>query len=178
MGLDLAAQLSGLALPDGTTTSVTAPPPRGKTRSLVDDLARLDHVTSAVEGFLDDFRPHLVVMEGYAPGIRSSAAHRLAEIAGAVRLACHRAHAPLAIVAPNQVKAYATGRASARKSDMVLALYKRAALELGTEDEVDAWWLRAMGADHLGHPVATLPAAHRAVLDRISWPLTGQDVIA
>jgi hypothetical protein len=47
----------------------------------------------------------------------------------------------------------------------------RAGLVFPTEDECDAWWMRAMGWDWLGHPVVDLPKAQRAVLEKVKgWP--------
>lgn len=169
LGLDLAAECSGVALPDGSTAVITAPP-GASPRTLADNLDRMDFVTGAVEEYLEECRPTLVVLEDYAPGAKGASAHRLAEIGGCVRLACYRAGAALVLVGTRQVKQYATGKGTAQKSDMRLALYKRAAVEVPTEDEVDAWWLRAMGADALGAPLVDMPAASRSVLDRIAWP--------
>jgi Holliday junction resolvasome RuvABC endonuclease subunit len=181
LGLDLAAETSGYAwIVDGApgpVGTITAPKAAGKVRTLADNQARIDHVEASVKELLWTGRPHLVVLEDYAPGAKGSAAHRLAEIQGAVRLACYRARVPLVLVGIRQIKQYATGSGTATKSQMAVALFKRAGLEF-TEDEVDAWWAAAMGADHLGRPPVTMPAAHRATLDRIVWPVHGQDVIA
>ena len=170
LGLDLAAECSGVALPDGSTTTITAPRASGSPRTLADNLDRMDFVTGAVEELLEEHRPRLVVLEDYAPGAKGASAHRLAEVGGCVRLACYRARAALVLVGTRQAKLYATGKGTAQKSDMRLALYKRAGLEVPTEDEVDAWWLRAMGRDRLGSPVAVVPASHRRVLENITWP--------
>lgn len=178
IGLDLAANRSGVALPSGSTITLTAPAPaRRERRTYADDMARLDYLAEAVTDLIGAFPPDLVVLEDYAAKLRSAAAHRLAEISGAARLAFHRAGVPVALVGPTQVKQYATGHGMSSKDDMGTALADRAGLTLATHDEVDAWWLRAMGLDHLGHPPTILPPAQRAVLDRVTWPIIGQDVI-
>lgn len=170
VGLDLAAEQSGIAFPDdGTTAVITAAKVKGK-RTLADDLARLDRIAGYITDILAHYDVHLAVIEDYAPGIRSAAAHRLAEISGAVRLACWRAGVPIALVNPMHVKVYATGSSKATKSQMATAALKRAGLEFATEDECDAWWLRAMGLDALGHPVIDLPKTHRDALNKITWP--------
>lgn len=169
IGLDLAAEVTGVAGPGGTLV-IRAPKAAGKKRTLADDLARLDHIASQVAWILFRSTPDLIVIEDYAPGIRSAAAHRLAEVSGVVRLACHRAGAPIALVNPMHLKVYATGSSKATKSEMATSALKRAGLEFPTEDECDAWWLRAMGLDHLGCPPVDLPKAQRAALDKITWP--------
>lgn len=169
LGLDLAAECSGVALPDGSTLVIRAPRQADRRRrTLADDLARLDRVATVVEDLLDRWRPVLVVLEDYAPGIRSSAAHRLAEISGTVRRACWRAESALALVSPSQLKRYATGHGLASKQDMVDALAATGHPAPATHDETDAWWLWAMGRDYLGAPVADVGPARRAVLNRIT----------
>jgi hypothetical protein len=73
------------------------------------------------------------------------------------------------------VKKYATGRGNATKTDMAVALAKRAdGYELRDDNQVDAWWLGAMGRDHLGVPYVAMPATHRAALDKVTWPEVGR----
>jgi len=169
LGLDLAAELTGVAGPGGTML-IRAPKAAGKKRALNDDLQRLDHIASQIEEILFRATPELAVIEDYAPGIRSAAAHRLAEVGGVVRLTCHRAGVPIALVNPMHLKAYATGSSKATKSEMATSALKRAGLEFPTEDECDAFWLRLMGLDALGHPLVDLPKTHRAALAKVAWP--------
>lgn len=169
LGLDLAAELTGVAGPGGTMV-IRAPKAAGKKRTLADDLARLDHIASQIAWILLRARPDLAVIEDYAPGIRSAAAHRLAEVGGVVRHTCWRAGVPIALVNPMHLKVYATGSSKATKSEMATSALKRAGLEFPTEDECDAFWLRAMGLDQLGHPVVDLPKAQREALAKVVWP--------
>lgn len=171
MGLDLSAESTGVALADGRTMTVRAPKAAGKRRSLTDDLVRLSNAHEQIGIVLDD-QPDMVVIEDYAPGIRSAAAHRLAEIGGVVRLACYERGIPIALVNNQHLKIYAVGRANkVEKGDMRLAALKRTGAEQANDDECDAWWLRAMGLDHLGEPVAVMPADWRArSLDKVTWP--------
>lgn len=172
MGFDLSAESTGIALPDGRTFTIKAPKAAGKRRTLTDDLKRLNHIGAEL-GLVLAFQPaDLVVIEDYAPGIRSSAAHRLAEVGGVVRLACHRASVPIALVNPTHLKIYATGNSRADKGDMRISALKRAGIEFPNDDECDAWWLRAMGLDHLDLPPVDLPKINRAALDKVAWPHT------
>lgn len=176
IGLDLAAEASGFALPDGTTRTILAPKlkPSGRKRTLTDDLARLDHIAGQVATYLALHEVDLAVIEDYAAGIKSSAVHRLAEIGGAVRLACYRAGVPIALVNVQHLKIYATGKGGATKTQMGVAAHSRAGLEFRNEDECDAWWLRALGLDHFGHPVVDMPQLNRAVLAKVHWPLLAE----
>lgn len=168
-GIDLSAEATGIAYPDGTTETIHPPKPAGKTRTYADDMTRLAHIEDAVIYALIQ-APHLVVIEDYAAGIRSAAAHRLAEIGGVVRLACWRHSLPVALVNVMHLKIYAAGSGRADKSDMRMALYKRAGIDIADDNQVDAWWLHAMGLDRLGAGPVVLPQARRAALDKVAWP--------
>lgn len=169
IGLDLSAASTGVALPDGDTFTIKEPRIKGKKRTLTDDLARMCHIADAIEIALLH-HPELIVIEDYAAGIRSAAAHRLAEVGGVVRLACHRARVPIALVNVMHLKIYATGRGNAEKRDMAVEAVERAGLKFPNSDECDAWWLQAMGLDHLGRPPVPLPKLHRGALAKVTWP--------
>jgi len=110
----------------------------------------------------------LVVIEG--PVLRSSAAIALGLLHGVIRAALIDAGIPYALVPPATLKKYATGKGNAGKPEMAVALYKRCGLELADDNQVDAYWLRAMGLDHLGAPLVDLPAAQRESLTKVQWP--------
>jgi len=76
-------------------------------------------------------------------------------------------------VPPASVKKYATGSGSANKGAMADAAARRIPdVHTGGDDNaVDALWLRAMGCDHLGQPLAAVPASHRTALANVAWPL-------
>ncbi|RJL21082.1 crossover junction endodeoxyribonuclease RuvC [Bailinhaonella thermotolerans] len=168
LALDLAAECSGVAYPGGTMI-LRAPAPAGRTRTLADNLRRLDHIDTQVAALIRLYRPQVALVEDYARRVRSGAAHTLAEIGGAVRLALWRAAVPFAVVNIDHLKKYATGDTGADKTALALAAFKRAGVEFASHDECDAWWLYCMGADVLGQPVVRVPAAQRAVLSRLTW---------
>lgn len=169
LALDMSCESSGVALPDGSTATITAPKAAGKPRTLADDLERLLHVDRSVRSYLMH-SPDVVVMEDYAPGIRSSAAHRLAEVGGVTRLACRDFEVPLVLIGTKQLKQYATGKGTADKGDMRIAALKRADIEFPNDDECDAWWLRAMALDFYDAAVVAVPRANQEVLAKVAWP--------
>lgn len=173
IGLDLSCDSTGVALPDGATATIKAPKPAGKKRTLTDDLARLHHIDMQIRGALLAHAPHLAVIEDYTPGIRSAAAHRLAEVGGVVRLACHDLEVPVALVNTMWLKKYATGSTKAEKRDMALAAFKRFGVEHANDDECDAWWLRQMGLDAFGRVGIAMPKDQRGELAKIAWPTVG-----
>lgn len=166
VGLDLSLTGTGIATAEGTWTVVTA-----ATDGPLEE--RLDHIVTfilryASLGPLDD---HLVVIEDFVT--RSPGASLLAMVHGVVR---HWLYVdidgpiPVALVPPATLKKYATGKGNATKPDMRMALYQRVGIDLRDDNQVDAWWLRAMGLDHLDRAPVKLPAAQRAMLDKIAWP--------
>lgn len=87
-----------------------------------------------------------------------------------MRLALVRERVPFAVIPPATLKKYATGRGSADKDGMRLALRMRAGIDERDNNLVDAWWLRHAGLDRLGEHIVRLPANQRACLDVVDWP--------
>src|SRR5690606_1478975 len=78
---------------------------------------------------------------------------------------------PYAIVSPTSLKKYVTGRGNASKDEVLAAAIRRwPDAAINGNDEADAYALRAMGLDHLGHPVADVPKTHRDALAKVAWP--------
>lgn len=162
MGLDLSMTATGIALPDGTTLTVKTDPKQRdqrlvKIRDAVSDAVRLNRVD-------------LVVTEEAPPGLKGPAIKAIHMVHGAVRTALLDLGVPYAVVNPSTLKVYATGRKGADKTAMAMAAYKRANLEFGDDNQCDAWWLRAMGLDHLDLAEFTVPQAQRAFLGSVDWP--------
>lgn len=83
---------------------------------------------------------------------------------------------PVAEVPPALVKRYATGRGNAGKDEVLAAVIRRyPSVEVTGNDQADALVLAAMAADHYGAPIATVPAANRAALDKVAWPEIGSE---
>lgn len=81
-----------------------------------------------------------------------------------------RIGAPVAIVPPAALKKYATGKGNAGKDEMLLATARRFEKFDGGNDEADALWLAAMGADWSGVPLVDMPAVNRKALEAVKWP--------
>ncbi|MEU8371194.1 hypothetical protein [Micromonospora tulbaghiae] len=129
-----------------------------------------------IEDRIGDFahRCDLIAVEGPAYGTQRAGIQRgHHERAGLWWLTTQRLWVnkiPLAVVDPTSLKRYATGKGNADKAAMMLAVARRFPWFDGGEDEADALWLAAMAADHLGHPMCDMPAAHRKALDAVQWP--------
>lgn len=165
IGLDLSITATGLCRVDGTTCTVGGKSDLCDWRiKLIADAVREAHYDQT------DWRYHpLAVIEDLAVHGPGGGLHA-AQVMGAVKLTLMAKGTPYLLVPPSSLKKYATGKGNATKADMAVALYKRAGLELANDNEVDAWWLRALGLHMLGHPIVELPTVNLSALDKLTLP--------
>lgn len=174
VGLDTSLTATGVAhvftkTGDFGTYTLKSPDP-GK----VGEHGRLDFLLKQIEIACADV--DLAVMEAPAPGAKGNAGHSLAGLWWLVRHQLWTARIPTAVMNPMHVKKYACGDTKADKDRIVLATARRFEQFDGDNNAADALWLAHAGADHLGHPIVTLPQAQRAALDAVTWPaLTGRN---
>ena len=158
VGLDLSMTATGICGADGDTVTV-------KTKAVGD--RRLVDITGAVLAIADGC--DLAVIEDLPTHAKSAGITGM--VHGAVRAALIRAFIPYVLITPASVKKFGTGKGNAGKPEMAVALFKRAGLELGDDNQVDAFWLRAMGMEQYGQPVVQVPALNRAALTVVKgWP--------
>lgn len=166
LGIDPSLSATGLAWGD---RSVATTGGAGDQRLWVIHRTVLSLATG-VDSLDDRGEPYdLAVVEGIMEGGTGSARTGMAH--GVVRLALLHAAVPYMTVPAASVKMYATGKGNATKPDMRVSLLQRFGMDLRDPDQVDAWWLRALGMDMLGAPVLTLPQAHRRALDKLTLPV-------
>jgi Holliday junction resolvasome RuvABC endonuclease subunit len=162
VGLDLSMTATGIADHLGVTWTV-------KTRRVGDErLVEIVQVVNVATSGVD-----LAVIEEAPPGLKGPAIKAIHMVHGAVRLGLLDRRTRYIVVNPTTLKAFATGKSSADKTAMAMALFKRTGKELGSADEVDAWWLRAAGLELLGEPVVQLPVAQVAALDKVRAAMAG-----
>lgn len=156
-----------------------------------------DYVHTAAKGQHDRFAYQLdgcasfyrnadfVVIEGAAYSKNNQGADALAAMRWMVRHDLWKRSIPYAIVPPDKRISYATGttvhkdETGARVKGTALKDLVRTAVAdrygIHTEgkwryDEADAYVLLAMGLDHIGHPLAPVPARNAKALDGCTWP--------
>lgn len=164
IGLDLSLTSTGVASSLGAVTRIRSHP------SLeVSPFSRLRVIRAQV---MDHVRhADLIVVEGLSLGSKSGQHLTRAGLWHLVMEAVDAASIPWAEVAPSALKKYATGKGNADKDGVLLAAARRFPDHNITGNDIaDAVILAAMGADHLGVPIAAMPAAHRAALDKVAWP--------
>lgn len=168
VGLDLSLTGSGIASTDGWCRrigqdGITTLPLRDR----VEAVGRLAHqIFDAADGH------DLVVVEKPAYSRSGGGAverHALWWLVVELLLA---GDTPVAEVGPNSRALYAVGKGTAKKSAVIDAVARRLPMfDTGGDDNLcDAAVLAAMGADHLGAPLAVMPAAHRKALGAVKWP--------
>jgi Holliday junction resolvasome RuvABC endonuclease subunit len=158
IGLDLSITATGIVDSDGAAHTV-------KTREAGD--RRL--LVIAAEAIRAAMGCDLAVIEDLPTHAKSAGITGM--VHGAVRAALLGQGIPYVLITPASVKKFATGKGNAGKPEMAVALFKRAGLELGDDNQVDAFWLRAMALEYYGQPTVPIPALNRAALAAVKgWP--------
>lgn len=160
LGIDPSLTATGIAHADGELTVVGGGPELGD--------HRLELIYDAVHAACMADDPDLVVMEDLPKHAHSAGITGMVQ--GVVRLALVQLQVPYATVVASTLKKYATGRGTSDKYEMRMALYRRAGVDERDDNKVDAYYLRALGLDHLGEPVLQLPQVNRTALDVVNWP--------
>ncbi|WP_067184530.1 Holliday junction endonuclease [Microtetraspora niveoalba] len=169
VGLDLSLTATGVAFSDGSVGTI-------KTRLSERD-RRLTDIRGAIAVAVGGpelmesptaVPAALVVIEDLPTHAKSAGITGM--VHGVVRELLASARVPYALVPPATLKKYATGAGNADKTAMAVAAFKRDGREFADDNQCDAWWLRAMGLDQLGHPVIELPKAQRDALAKVAWP--------
>jgi Holliday junction resolvasome RuvABC endonuclease subunit len=158
VGIDPSLTATGIAGPLGETTVVY---PKACTG---DD--RLGYLYAEVRENL--YAADVAVVEDLPTHAHGAGKTGMAQ--GVIRLAVLRSTAQLLTVTPATVKKFATGKGNATKADMRMALYQRTGEDVRDDNQVDAWWLRAIGHQLVGEPIVDLPRMHLVALAKVQRP--------
>lgn len=165
IGIDPSLTATGLAWSDGSTSTIKYPP------GITGDL-RLMAIADAIEDLtvtpMVGHNADLAVIEDLPTHAHGAGITGMVQ--GVVRLHLIRDDIPYITVPAATLKKYATGRGNATKPDMRMELYKRTGIDLKDDNQVDAWWLRALGHELLGAPVVDLPKTHTEALGKLTLP--------
>lgn len=172
VGVDPSVTSTGIAWPDGTTTTIR--PPAGARGG-----ERLDWIRDRLERGLRTHppAPRAAIIEApiHAFGKGGPVAMlRLGEARGVLLQVLGRWGITVVEVAPTRLKRWATGSGRADKDRMRDALPAGVSLRMDSDDEVDAWWARHLGdAGINGAPLESdhRHAARLDVLASIDWPV-------
>lgn len=159
IGIDPSLTATGVATADQTLTITT--------QTAHGDL-RLTRIHDVLDRLLHTVTFDLAVVEDLPTHAHGAGKTGMAQ--GVVRLTLAAVGVPYALATAATLKKLATGKGTATKADMRMALYQRAGLDIRDDDQVDAVWLREMGLHHLGQPTIALPKTHLAALGKVTWP--------
>lgn len=124
-------------------------------------------------------RGGLVVMEGLAFGAKGRGVLDLAGLHWVLRQALWEAGMPYVVVPPALRAKWIAGKGNASKDECLVQVIKRfTTADVDGNDVADALTLAAMGMEHLGQPMAKMPAdrlellytCNRDGLPQIAWP--------
>lgn len=175
IGLDLSLTATGVAIiTDGVATCTTITSKGAADASLVERLRRLDQIESLIFDAIETSGvnlPDLIVIEQPAFSRTTGHHHDRSGLWWRVVGVAHDFYADVVEVTPSGLKKYVTGKGNAGKDEVLLPVARRFPdIDVANNNEADALVLAAMGADHLGQPLVSMPAAHRAALTAVRWP--------
>ena len=167
LGLDLSLTGTGVAKPDGSTLVIKTGSLRG--------CERLIRIRNEVMAIVIADMPTLVIIEDRVNHIGDPGA--TAELHGVIKVALHEWNVPFALVSAPSLKQYGCGKGNGKKEDMKLHAYMRYGREFKSNDECDAYLLRAMGLEYLGSPLSVAKnltkqedEAVRKSMLKVDWP--------
>lgn len=153
-----------------TGRAFTFKPPKG-----LDGIQRLRCLRDEVAAAWGSLHgaPLYIVMEGPAYGTQGTKAqaghHERAGLWWMIREAVDLRDLPITIVPPTSLKKYATGKGNAPKDEVLIQAVQRLPIQVLNNNEADAAVMYAMAMDHLGSPIAAMPAKHREALQAVQW---------
>lgn len=157
IGLDLSLTATGIAAADGETLLTVG----GDAKEGDHRLVKIrDMVVREASDEVD-----VAAVEDLPRTVHGSSSTGMVQ--GVIRVALRDLGVPYVLVPPATLKMYATGKGSADKADMRMALFQRAGLDVKDNNQVDAWWLRALVLDLYGEPIVQLPQTHRRALAKV-----------
>lgn len=155
VGIDPSLRATGIAIPEENYTI----------RTKAGDPDRLAIIFTAVRVIPD---VDLAIVEDLPTHAHGAGLTGMAQ--GVIRLALIEAEVPYLTVPAATLKKFATGKGTATKADMRMALYQRTDLDLRDDNQVDAVWLRYLGMAMCGELPFDLPKTHLTTLDKLELP--------
>lgn len=166
IGLDPSLSATGVATAEGQETIPTKP-----AKTLPTRVARLEGIVAEVA--LRAPATSLVVIEAPAYARANAGTHVGAGLWWLLACSLLARGCEVVQVAPSTLKKLATGKGTASKADMRVALLKRTGLDLPDDNQVDAWWLRQAGLHLLHDPAAIeLPKTQRDAIEGLRVQLS------
>lgn len=138
VGLDMSLTSSGICVKTGSALRVETI--RTDPRTCGCDLARLRHISNEVMRRIPKDVRMICIEDFFTPSnpFQIGAAIGLAMLGATVRLALYEAGMPFYVIAPSQLKKFATGKGAGQKSIVVREVFKRWGLDVKDDNQADA----------------------------------------
>lgn len=162
LAIDPSLRSNGLCIDDGSTWLIA--PPDG----LV-GVPRLAFLRDEFEEVIEDYQPHVVMLENYAHG-KNNRAHYIGEWGGVLRLLLRDMGRQVVLVSPAALKTFATGNHQADKDEVKDAMATASGRFFRKTDESDAFALCAMALAFIGRPIIASPPERVKKLAKLPWP--------
>lgn len=163
LGIDPSLSCTGIACVSGGRLQTTRLEPPKQVKGS----RRLAWFYESLAKILDATGAEVVAIEGYAYAANARQ-HALGELGGVYRLCMHLRNQDFLIVPPTVLKKFSTGKGNADKSIVAKELFKRFAVDLESNDEVDAAGLALIALAKVDSRFQ-LPNTQQECLDKVFY---------
>lgn len=108
-------------------------------------LDRMELIDRRIDSLILTYSPTLVVLEGYAFSMNMTGNSERKELTGILKYKFHKSKIPVVIVSPMSLKKFITGSGKGDKNKIMLAAYKKWAIEFDDDNQTDAYGLARIG---------------------------------
>ncbi len=136
--------------------------------------ARLSWFYDKITDELEEQRPGLVVIEGYAYA-RGNQQAQMGELGGVIRLALQESGVTWMVIPPTSLKKFVTGKGNSPKDRVMMEAWKRFEIDVPTTDETEATCLALMGATGCYDYLPNVPKVNLAALTKLEFPRHGPE---
>lgn len=120
------------------------------TNNLYFNLKRFDFTINKIKETFDSFHPDLVVIEGFAFGIKKTKSlTELGALGWMIRMLAWKQNYSMLIVTPSQLKQFVGESGTCKKNLLMLKIWQKYQVEFKTDDEADAYGLARLGLEYL-----------------------------
>jgi crossover junction endodeoxyribonuclease RuvC len=134
-------------------------------------MSRLNFHHDWVEDILAKVAPDLVVIEGYAMGVRgkSNNIYNMGEVGGIIRLLAYKSGAAILLVPPKTLKKFVTGNGNSDKDAMMQQVKETWGNHVNNDDEADAIGLLHLGTCYVDRKARRNYKHYSSVVDKVKY---------
>lgn len=140
LGLDLSLTSTGIVVMNKQKIVVYA----NSLKQGLREEPRLVHIRNNISMVLNEYKPILTCIEGYAMGVSNSHTFSIGELGGVIKMMLFENRFAFKLVAPTKLKKFITGKGVAEKNMVILSVYKNFDYEAKDNDQADAYGLARM----------------------------------